>query len=278
MAKKPADEEAPKSKPVKKTPVRKSPKAATKKVAAGKKTATNAAITSISATPPTPASPVTEKKSAPKPSRTKNSSPHSGEERKEAKTEATQRTQTEKVTAPENASQQSRPKQPFIQVRRESFRPKPQENRSHDDSSPSDGFSQPETVGGESTFGNGRNKRRNRNRNRRQNDDRQEEPRGAQDNAPAVNKKIDAGKLAKRAWKIFLAEVTEEGLALMDDNTSREAAKRSFRVAEFFMQEEARRKHPHDQQQHPARPTPQQDSERATNMQADDESPEPEEN
>ena len=42
---------------------------------------------------------------------------------------------------------------------------------------------------------------------------------------------------------MFLAEVSEEGLALMDDQTAREAARRAFRCAEFFMMEEARRKH-----------------------------------
>ena len=44
----------------------------------------------------------------------------------------------------------------------------------------------------------------------------------------------------RRAWKIYLGEVTEDGLALMDDRTAAEAARRSFRVAELFLIEAAR--------------------------------------
>ena len=44
----------------------------------------------------------------------------------------------------------------------------------------------------------------------------------------------------RRAWKIFLGEVTEEGLALMDDRTAAEASRRAFRVAELFLIEAAR--------------------------------------
>ncbi|MFR4436157.1 MAG: hypothetical protein ACLT8C_00140 [Akkermansia muciniphila] len=49
------------------------------------------------------------------------------------------------------------------------------------------------------------------------------------------------------SWKMFLAEVSEEGLALMDDQMAREAACRAFRCAEFFMMEEARRRMPRKQ-------------------------------
>lgn len=91
-------------------------------------------------------------------------------------------------------------------------------------------FSSLETVGGE---GNKRNKRR-RNRNRN----------GKGDSfSPLLSNeiKVDQEELASKAWKIFLGEVNEDGLALMDDNSTREVAKRSFRVAEIFLQEEIRR-------------------------------------
>ncbi|MGN0868685.1 MAG: hypothetical protein ACI4O9_04065 [Akkermansia sp.] len=93
------------------------------------------------------------------------------------------------------------------------------------------GFATPETVGGEQGGGNGRRKRR-RNRNRR----------GEGGNAPQgpAPVRVDAEELNRRAWKIFLGEVTEEGLALMDDRTASEAARRAFRVAELFLQEAAR--------------------------------------
>lgn len=94
------------------------------------------------------------------------------------------------------------------------------------------GFAAPETVGGEQGSGNGRRKRR-RNRNRRGE---------GGNNAPQSTAplRVDAEELNRRAWKIFLGEVTEEGLALMDDRTAAEAARRAFRVAELFLQEAAR--------------------------------------
>jgi hypothetical protein len=42
----------------------------------------------------------------------------------------------------------------------------------------------------------------------------------------------------------------------MDDNTSREAAKRAFRVAEFFLQEESRRRNAEKFQSRDQRPAP----------------------
>lgn len=97
------------------------------------------------------------------------------------------------------------------------------------------GFATPETVGGEGgNGGNGRRKRR-RNRNRRGGEERQ-----PQQNGPAP--RVDADELYRRAWKIFLGEVTEEGLALMDDRTAQEASRRAFRVAELFLVEAARHK------------------------------------
>ena len=51
--------------------------------------------------------------------------------------------------------------------------------------------------------------------------------------------KLDDKKVAQRAWKIFLGEVGEEGLALIADKDARELARRSLRVAEIYSQEEA---------------------------------------
>lgn len=54
-------------------------------------------------------------------------------------------------------------------------------------------------------------------------------------------RKVDPEKLAKNAWKIYLAEVSEEGVALIGDNDARELARRCFRLSEIFLEEEGRR-------------------------------------
>jgi hypothetical protein len=53
--------------------------------------------------------------------------------------------------------------------------------------------------------------------------------------------KLDSEGVAKLAWKIFLAEVSEEGVALIGDNDAKELSRRCFRLAEIFMEEQARR-------------------------------------
>jgi len=53
--------------------------------------------------------------------------------------------------------------------------------------------------------------------------------------------KLDPKSVAKKAWKIFLAEVSEEGLALIGDKEAKELTKRSFRLGEIFHEEEQRR-------------------------------------
>jgi len=50
----------------------------------------------------------------------------------------------------------------------------------------------------------------------------------------------DPGELAKKAWRIYLAEVSEEGVALINDQDAREISKRCFRLAAIFMDEQAR--------------------------------------
>jgi hypothetical protein len=52
--------------------------------------------------------------------------------------------------------------------------------------------------------------------------------------------KIDPEILARKAWKIFLAEVSEEGIALIGDQDARELARRCFRLAEIFIEEQSR--------------------------------------
>lgn len=54
--------------------------------------------------------------------------------------------------------------------------------------------------------------------------------------------KLDAELLAKFAWKIYLSEVSEEGVALIGDNDAKELSRRCFRLAEIFMEEQARRR------------------------------------
>ena len=57
----------------------------------------------------------------------------------------------------------------------------------------------------------------------------------------APRPKLDPEQVAKKAWKIFQAEVGEEGLALIDDHDAREISRRCFRLAEIFLEEAARR-------------------------------------
>lgn len=59
--------------------------------------------------------------------------------------------------------------------------------------------------------------------------------------SPGRQVSIDAKAVASKAWKIYKAEVAEEGLALIDDNDARERSRRSFRLAEIFLEEAARR-------------------------------------
>jgi hypothetical protein len=54
--------------------------------------------------------------------------------------------------------------------------------------------------------------------------------------------KVDPDLLAKFAWKIYLSEVSEEGVALVGDNDAKELARRCFRLAEIFIEEQSRRR------------------------------------
>jgi hypothetical protein len=52
---------------------------------------------------------------------------------------------------------------------------------------------------------------------------------------------VDRGLAAAHAWQIYLAEVSEEGVALIGDQDAKELARRCFRLAEVFLEECARR-------------------------------------
>ena len=54
--------------------------------------------------------------------------------------------------------------------------------------------------------------------------------------------KIDPELLTKMAWKIYLAEVSEEGVALIGDNDAKDLSRRCFRLAEIFIEEQLRRR------------------------------------
>ena len=53
--------------------------------------------------------------------------------------------------------------------------------------------------------------------------------------------KPDPVLLAERAWKIYLAEISEEGVALVGESEAKELSRRCFRLAEIFLDEQAHR-------------------------------------
>ena len=61
---------------------------------------------------------------------------------------------------------------------------------------------------------------------------------GKREGKPRVT--VDSMDLAQKAWKIFESEVTEEGLALLDDNGLRDYARSSFNAARLFLEEKER--------------------------------------
>lgn len=71
--------------------------------------------------------------------------------------------------------------------------------------------------------------------------DARDKPQDKRQQSQKSRRKIDPAKVAKNAWKIFLAEVSEEGVALIADNDARELARRCFRLSEIFLEEEDKR-------------------------------------
>ncbi|MBK1883451.1 hypothetical protein JIN85_13575 [Luteolibacter pohnpeiensis] len=61
-------------------------------------------------------------------------------------------------------------------------------------------------------------------------------------NNPNPRPQLDPDVVAVKAWKIFLAEVSEEGVALINDQDARDLARRCFRLSEIFLEERARRR------------------------------------
>ena len=59
---------------------------------------------------------------------------------------------------------------------------------------------------------------------------------------PSPRPKIDPELLTKMAWKIYLAEVSEEGVALIGDSDAKDLSRRCFRLAEIFVEEQMRRR------------------------------------
>ncbi len=149
-------------------------------------------------------------------------------ERRQKKNKVTHMVQSGPAPEPQQVAEQ---KAPAPAPREEVDIPEPSAEFRKPDPVP--GFAMPEVVGGNEGGGNSRRKRR-RNRNRNREDNNREQQQGQ--NAP----KVDPDELNRRAWKIFLGEVTEEGLALMDDRTAAEASRRAFKVAEIFLLEAAR--------------------------------------
>ncbi len=76
----------------------------------------------------------------------------------------------------------------------------------------------------------GRNRGRGRGNNNNNNREREVKAR------PSVSE----DHLRKKAWKIYESEVTEEGLALLDDSGLRDYARASFNAARIFLEEEGR--------------------------------------
>lgn len=74
--------------------------------------------------------------------------------------------------------------------------------------------------------------RRGRNRGRGRGNNREREVKAR----PPVNE----DHLRKKAWKIYGSEVTEEGLALLDDSGLRDYARASFNAARIFLEEQGR--------------------------------------
>ena len=60
--------------------------------------------------------------------------------------------------------------------------------------------------------------------------------------SPQHRGKVDSEKVAKLALKIYLAEVSEEGVALIGDTDAKELSRRCFKLAEIFIEEETRRR------------------------------------
>ena len=65
--------------------------------------------------------------------------------------------------------------------------------------------------------------------------------RGSGDGGGSRREPIDAKAQAKMAWKLYQADIAEEGLELVREEDGRKLAVRSFDLARVFLEEKARR-------------------------------------
>lgn len=82
-------------------------------------------------------------------------------------------------------------------------------------------------------------KERDRRENERREQQKREQDRRERDRMMEM-RNLNVDVICERAWDIYSAEVKEEGVELFPDNEARELCKRSFRLAEIFLLEEAR--------------------------------------
>ncbi|MES2997162.1 MAG: hypothetical protein V4733_10175 [Verrucomicrobiota bacterium] len=120
-----------------------------------------------------------------------------------------------------------------------------------DSSSQVEPWAEPETVSAEPA-GTGKSKRKRRRKKGRKEVEESiadpEEADGATSEPAAVRApqaarpRPDTEAVAKLAKKIYLSEVSEEGVALINDQDARELSRRCFKIAEIFLEEQGRRK------------------------------------
>ena len=82
-------------------------------------------------------------------------------------------------------------------------------------------------------------KERDRRENERRDQQKKEQDRRERERMQEM-RSLNVDVICDRAWDIYSAEVKEEGVELFPDNEARELCKRSFRLAEIFLLEEAR--------------------------------------
>lgn len=214
-------------------------KTATKKVAR-KRTAKKVTDTTVGETSSESVQPVNEVNTEASKKRAPRKSAKKVEEVEEAKSDSP----VVEATSPAENSDRKEP----IQGVRDARTQQPNTDSSNE-AAQTDSSKQQEdsdTDGDQNQQGKGRNRRGRRNRNKG------DQPQPQQQQVQAAP--IDAKELSKKAWKVFLSEVSEEGLALIGDKEGRELAKRSFKIAELFLEEQGRRSTPKASQQQRRRP------------------------
>ncbi|CAN5214750.1 hypothetical protein BH23VER1_BH23VER1_07730 [soil metagenome] len=101
-----------------------------------------------------------------------------------------------------------------------------------EDSGDDSGSSDDDDSGENNRGGSGNRNNRNRNRRSRKVSEGGRD-RGERVQAPSF--KVDAKDLKSKAWKIYVAELGEEGIELFDDAQAAKLAQRAFKLAEIFL-------------------------------------------